>query len=215
MPMAAIKMQVNKRVETGKNPIKKLREVNDIPAVVYSKGAETLHIKVNTSEFIRVYKLAGGTALLELDLEGEKIPAIIKDLQRHPVKDQILHIDFQKLNMDEKIKLTIPVVLVNRDSIRLQPSILMQLLDQVEVECLPAHIPNTADVNVQDMDFNTPMLVKDLDIASNENITILRDLDDVVCTLTEPSMIEEDEEDEETLLSDEEVTEETEEETEE
>ncbi|MFA5576176.1 MAG: 50S ribosomal protein L25 [Tissierellaceae bacterium] len=199
--MAAIKMQVNKRTDIGKNSIKKLRKDNEIPAVVYSKGAETVHIKVNSSEFSRVYRLAGGTALLELELEGEKIPAIVKDLQRHPVKNEILHIDFQKLNMDEKIKLTIPVVLVNRDSIRLQPSILMQLLDQVEVECLPAHIPNTADVDVQDMDFNTPILVKDLDIAKDENITVLRDLDDVVCTLAQPSMAVEDEEEEETSIS--------------
>jgi len=201
MPMAAIKMQVNKRTDIGKNSIKKLRKDNEIPAVVYSKGAETVHIKVNSSEFSRVYRLAGGTALLELELEGEKIPAIVKDLQRHPVKNEILHIDFQKLNMDEKIKLTIPVVLVNRDSIRLQPSILMQLLDQVEVECLPAHIPNTADADVQEMDFNTPILVKDLDIAKDENITVLRDLDDVVCTLAQPSMAVEDEEEEETSIS--------------
>ncbi|MFA7410712.1 MAG: 50S ribosomal protein L25 [Tissierellaceae bacterium] len=199
--MAAIKMQVNKRTDIGKNSIKKLRKDNEIPAVVYSKGAETVHIKVNSSEFSRVYRLAGGTALLELELEGEKIPAIVKDLQRHPVKNEILHIDFQKLNMDEKIKLTIPVVLVNRDSIRLQPSILMQLLDQVEVECLPAHIPNTADADVQEMDFNTPILVKDLDIAKDENITVLRDLDDVVCTLAQPSMAVEDEEEEETSIS--------------
>ncbi len=198
--MATIKLGIENRTGLGKNKVDKIRDEEMIPAVVYARGEENIIAKVDESEFVKVYRAAGSSTLVELNLDGEKIPVIIKDVQRHPVKNQILHIDFQKLNMKEKIKVTVPVVLVNRDSIRLQPSILMQLLDQVEVECLPSHMPNTADVDVEDMDFATPILVKDLDIAQNENITILRDLDDVVCTLSQPSTIEEDEETEEESL---------------
>lgn len=185
--MTALKMQIEKRTEVGKNALKELRKDNIIPGVIYGKDEENLNVKVDLAEFLRVSGAGGTSSVLELDLEGETIPVIIKDLQRHPVKDQILHIDFQKLNMSEKVRLTIPVTLLNRDSIKLQPSVLMQLLDQIEIECLPAHIPSAAEVDVQDMDFSTPIMVKDLDIASNENITILRDLDDVVCTLSQPS----------------------------
>lgn len=197
--MTAIKMQIQKRTEYGKNLVKKIRKDNIIPAVVYSRGGETASVSVDSAEFLRVYKSAGSSSLLSLELEGETIPAIIKEIQRHPVKNQILHVDFQKLNMDEKVRMTVPIVLVNRDSIKLQPSILMQLLDQIEIECLPTDIPNGAEVDVENMDFTTPMLVKDLDIANNENITILRELEDVVCTLTQPSINREDE-DEETSI---------------
>ncbi|MBU5313225.1 50S ribosomal protein L25 [Tissierella carlieri] len=197
--MTAIKMQIQKRTESGKNLVKKIRKDNIIPAVVYSRGGETASVSVDSAEFLRVYKSAGSSSLLSLELEGETIPAIIKEIQRHPVKNQILHVDFQKLNMDEKVRMTVPIVLVNRDSIKLQPSILMQLLDQIEIECLPTDIPNGAEVDVENMDFTTPMLVKDLDIANNENITILRELEDVVCTLTQPSINREDE-DEETSI---------------
>lgn len=193
--MSAITMQIEKRTDVGKNEIKKLRVKNQIPAVIYSRGEETIHASVDNIEFARVYKIAGSTSVINLDLEGKSLPVIIKDIQRHPIKNQILHVDFQKLNMDEKIKITLPIVLLNRDSINLQPSVLMQILDQVEIECLPGDIPNAAEVDVQHMDFTTPIMVKDLDIASDDKVTILRDLEDVVCTLTEPSIAEETDED--------------------
>jgi len=180
-------MQIEKRSEIGKNVVDKMRENHTIPAVIYSKGEESVHVSINEIEFLRVYKSAGSSSLLGLQLEGETIPAIIKEIQRHPFKNQILHVDFQKLNMNEKIKMTIPIILVNRDSIKLQPSILMQLLDQIEIECLPNNIPNGAEIDVEDMDFTTPILVKDLDIAKDENVVILRDLEDVVCTLAQPN----------------------------
>lgn len=185
--MSALKLQIERRAEVGKNTAKEVRKENKIPAVIYGKGEENIHVKVDLSEFLKVNRAAGISAVLDLDLEGETIPVIIKEVQRHPLKDQILHVDFQKLNMHEKVRLTVPIVLLNRDSIKLQPSVLVQLLDQIEIECLPAHIPGAAQVDVQYMDFTTPITVGDLDIASNENITILRDLDDIVCTLTQPS----------------------------
>lgn len=198
--MASIKMQIGRRTETGKNFVDKMRVNNIIPGVVYSRGGETVHISIDNAEFARVYRIAGASSLLELNLDGEMIPAIIKEIQRHPFKNQVLHVDFQKLNMDEKIKITIPVILINRDSIKLQPSVLMQQIDQIEIECLPGDIPHGAQIDVQDMDFVTPMYVKDLDIANNENIEILRDLDELVCALSEPIIIEDDEDLDEDLL---------------
>lgn len=197
--MAEIKMHIEKREKIGTNKVNKLRANDTIPAVLYSKGEETQHVSVSKAEFIKVYRIAGTTSLLTLELDGEKIPAIIKEVQRHPVKDEYLHIDLQKLNMNEKIKLTIPVVLLNRDSIRIQPSVLVQQLDEVEVECLPTHIPSTADVDVQDLDFETTIFVKDLDVAKMDDITVLNDLEEVVCSLTEPAAYEEDDEDAEEI----------------
>lgn len=203
--MAAIKMKIEKREETGSNKVNKMRANDTIPAVLYSKGVETQHVSINKPEFIKVYRAAGTTSLLTLNLDGEEIPAILKEVQKHPVKEEFLHVDIQKLNMDEKIKLTIPVVLLNRDGIKLQPSVLVQQLDEIEVECLPSYIPSTAEVDVENIDFETTFLVSDLDVASIEEVTILTELDEVVCSLTEPTIYEDDEEIDEDL--DEEMTE--------
>lgn len=197
--MTQIKMQIQKRAEKGSNASGKMRAKDIIPGVVYSKGKETVHVAVNKLEFEKVYRVAGTTSLLNLELDGRSIPAIIKEVQRHPFKSEVLHVDFQELNMNEKVKITIPVVLLNRDSIKTQPSVLVQQLDEIEVECLPSHIPSTAEADVQDMDFDTTIFVSDLDVAKDENITILGELDSVVCTLTEPSMSAEDEENEDEI----------------
>lgn len=198
--MAQIKMQIEKRTDKGSNVVNKMRAKGMIPGVLYSRGKETVHVVVNKPEFIRVYRKAGSTSLLELNLDGVTIPAIIKDIQRHPYKEEVLHIDLQELNMDEKIKITIPIVLLNRDIIKIQPSVLMQQIDEIDVECLPGDIPNTAEADVRDMELFDAITIADLDIAKNEKIEILEDLDTVVCTLTEPSY---DEEEEDELLDDE------------
>ncbi len=202
--MATVKMQIEKRDQTGSNKVRKMRASDSIPAVLYSRGAETRHVSIKKAEFLKVYRSAGSTSLLTLDLDGEKIPAIIKEVQKHPFKEEYLHIDLQELKMDEKIKITIPVVLLNRDSIHIQPSVLAQQIDEIEVECLPSYIPSTAEVDVEFIDFDTSMYVRDLDVASIEEVTILNDLDEVVCSLTEPTIYEEEED---LLDEDEEMTE--------
>lgn len=199
--MTSPKIKVENRLAVGSNKINKIRVKNLIPGVIYKRGEDTRHIQVDDSEFRKVYRVAGTTSVIDLELDGEVHPVIIKDLQSHPVKNQYLHIDFQELNMDEKLKVLVPINLINRDNIQLQPSVLTQLLNEVEVECLPSDIPSTADVDVAEMDFAAPKLVEDLDIASNEKISILTELDTVVCTLSEPSM-EEEEELEDDMLED-------------
>lgn len=180
-------MKVELRQDVGSNKVRKLRNNNILPGVIYSRGKDTKVVGVNSAEFIKVFKDAGSSSIIYLDLNGESIPVIAKDVQRHPLSGHVTHIDFQRLKMDEKIKMNIPVVLLNRDNIKLQPSLLLQLLDQVEIECLPSYIPKTADINVEDMDFTTPKFVKDTDIASMEGITVLTNLDEPVCSLSPPA----------------------------
>lgn len=199
--MSSIALKVESRGDIGSNKVKKLRANNIIPGVVYCRGEETKEIALSFSEFTKAYKQAGLSSIIDLKLGGETLPVVIKEIQRHPFKGQITHIDFQKVSMSEQIKMTIPIVLINRDNIRLQPSVLVQQMDQVEIECLPGDLPKSADVDVVDLDFSKPVYVKDLDIAKNEKITILSGLDEIVCSLTSPVKSDEGEEEEEATAS--------------
>lgn len=192
--MAAIKIQVESRPEIGKNKVDKIRQNNFIPGVLYGKGEGATHIKVDTREFEKVYREAGTSTLIDLMLDGKTSPALIKEVQTHPYKNQYLHVDFQLLDMDEKVRLTVPINLIGRENITHQPSILIQQLDEIEIECLPAHIPDSIDVDVSNIDFATPIFISDLEIYKNEDITILRDPEDVIASLVEPTMEEEIEE---------------------
>ena len=174
------------RKETGKNTVNKIRKENKVPGVVYKKNEKNVSISVDVVPFEKAYQDLGNTGLLELDIEGDKKTVIIKDVQYHPYKNIILHVDFQEVAMDEALRVFVPIVLEGRDEVILQPSVINQNLDEVEVECLPKDIPSSANVNVVNMEYNDTKFVSDLDIAQDEKITIINELDEVVCTLLEP-----------------------------
>lgn len=195
--MSDKRLLASEREEIGKNKVKDVRNEKMVPGVVYSKGIETKQLKVDTIDFVKLFRVVGTSSIMELDLEGEIVPVIVKQVQRHPVKGNVIHIDFQRIDMKQKLKITVPVYLLHRDSIVLQPSVLMQMLDEIEIECLPGDIPETVGIDVSKMDFITPLFVKDLELMDNEDVEILTDVESIICTLNEPSMEEEDEEDEE------------------
>jgi large subunit ribosomal protein L25 len=195
-------LKANLRGDIGSNKVKKLRKDALVPGIVYRRGEATRSFAVDEIEFTKLFRQVGTSALFELDLEGEKIPAIVKSVQRDPVKGNVIHIDLQKLDMEQRIKLQVPITLLNRDSIALQPSILMQMMDTVEIECLPGDIPESVGIDVSGMDFNTPLLVKDLEIMKDDKLTVLTDHEQVICSLNPPSVAIEVAEDEETPAPD-------------
>ena len=195
--MAEIVLQAQKREATGKNKVNKLRNEELVPAVIYAKGEENINVQVTSREFEKVLKKAGTSTIITLDFGDEKKDVLIKAYQNHPFKNIFLHVDFQAINQNETIRVQVPVVLVGRDDIRVEPSVLVQNIDVVEVECLPRYIPQTADVEVSDLQIGDNRTVADLDIAKVDDITILLEDDEVICSLQEPNEEEIPEEDEE------------------
>ena len=185
--MAEIVLQAQKREATGKNKVNKLRNEELVPAVIYAKGEENINVQVTSREFEKVLKKAGTSTIITLDFGDEKKDVLIKAYQNHPFKNIFLHVDFQAINQNEAIRVQVPVVLVGRDDIRVEPSVLVQNIDVVEVECLPRYIPQTADVEVSDLQIGDNRTVADLDIAKVDDITILLEDDEVICSLQEPN----------------------------
>lgn len=180
-----LKINAEARTEMGSNVSKKIRSAKMIPAVVYGREEETVHVSLEDSDFRKTYRESGAASIIGLNVDGEEIPVIIKETQKDPIKDIFLHVDFQKINMEETIRVVLPITLENRDDIKTQPSILIQQLDELEIESLPANLPGDIVVDVQDMEIGDSIEVGDLEMAKDENITILRDLDDVICSLSE------------------------------
>ena len=185
--MAELVLQAEKREATGKNKVNKLRAAELIPGVIYAKDEENINVQVTTRDFEKVLRQAGTSTIITLDFGGEKKDVLIKAYQNHPFKNQFLHVDFQAINQNEAIRVQVPVVLVGRDEIRVEPSVLVQNIDVVEVECLPKYIPQTADVEVSDLQIGDVRTIADLDIAKVDEITILEEDDEVICSLQEPN----------------------------
>lgn len=195
--MAELVLQAQNREANGKNKVNKLRNEELIPGVVYGKDEENINVQFSSRDFEIILRQAGTSTIISLDIDGEKKDVLIKDFQTHSFKNQYLHVDFQAINQNETIRVTVPVVLVGRDAIRVEPSVLVQNIDEIEVECLPKYIPQTAEIEVSDLQLGENKTVADFDIAKDENITILAEEDEVVCSLQEVNEEEVSEEGEE------------------
>ncbi|MFM1572657.1 50S ribosomal protein L25 [Helcococcus ovis] len=184
--MSELKLNAELREGKGTGVSRKLRREELVPAQLYQREKENINLQVVAKELDKVIIEAGTSTIITLVVNGEEKNVLIKDFQRHPFKNQYLHVDFLGVNMNETLRVSVPVVLLNRDEIRLQPSVLMQQLEEIEIETLPKNMPSEVILDVENMEYNDVFYVKDLSIVNDENITILTDLEEVVCTLLEP-----------------------------
>ena len=180
------KLKLNLRDGKGKNKVDKMRRDSMVPGVVYGNNKEPRNVTVIEKELVKIIEEAGTSNIIDVDLDGDSFKVLFKEIQNHPFKNKVLHFDMFEVNMTEKIRVSIPVVLEGRDEIRVQPSILFQHLDEVEIEVLPGDLPSDAIVNVVEMQIGDTYTVADLDIAKNDKIEILTEMDTAVATLSEP-----------------------------
>ncbi|KPU27522.1 hypothetical protein TR13x_05505 [Caloranaerobacter sp. TR13] len=191
--MAAPKLNVELRYEGGRRYSIKLRKDGFIPGVIYGHNKETKSIKLNEVETLKVLKRFGSGSTVNLSLNGEVIPAIIKEVQKDIIKDNLLHIDFQQLSEDEEIKVFVPVVLSGKGKVESSTTIIQQQIMELEIRCLPKYIPTTVEVDVSNLKFGDSITVGDLKLG--DNIEILHDENEVIASLTANSKYEELEDD--------------------
>lgn len=174
------------RENTGSGANKKIRREELIPAVLYQRDEENQNLTVVAKEFDKVLAAAGTSSIVTLNIEGTQKKVLIKDFQRHPYKNMFLHVDLLGVNMNEKLRVNVPVVLLNRDEIYVQPSVLNQVLSEIEVECLPSDIPAQVEIDVQKMEYGDSFTVADLVLENPDKVEVLTDSEELVCSLQEP-----------------------------
>lgn len=201
--MNTYKLQAEKRVAHGSNANKKIRKEELVPAVLYQKDEENVNLQLVAKDLDKVVAEAGTSAIVTLSFDGTEKKVIIRDYQRHPFKNMFLHVDFLGVNMNETLKVSIPVVLLNRDEVIVQPSVLMQGLNELEIEALPSDIPAQIEFDVQNLQIGDVVTVSELEIP--EGVTVLNDAEEMIASLSEPKEEELDEEIEDVDAADVEV----------
>ena len=181
--MATPILKLNIREAVGSNKVSKGRKEGNIPGVVYSKNEETKNIYIDEREMEKFVNQHGLSGRIGLNIEGAKSFAIIKDIQRSSIKNKLLHVDFQTLDENEKIKMLIPINIVNREKIESGDKILQILTNEVEIQTYPKHIPDNIELDVIKLQEKDSLTLEDLNIASDENIEILTDMDSVIATI--------------------------------
>ena len=188
--MATAKLSASARTGAGKGASRELRRNGQIPAVIYGHGREPQSLAIPSREFERMLEhIAFETTVIELGLDGKTSRTLIREIQRHPFKKQILHVDFQELVAGEKILVHIPLVLVGTSEGVRSGGILNQVLNDLEVRVDPADIPNHIDVDVSGLTLGHAIHVADLKLPAG--IEVLNDSEETVVTCAAPKTHEE------------------------
>jgi large subunit ribosomal protein L25 len=142
-------LKAEARTVLGKK-VHKLRKEGLLPCNVYGKGLNSHSLQITLSDFVAVYKEAGETGLVDLEYDGKKKPVLIKNIQMNHATRMLLHIDFYQVNLKEKIKTLVPIVLIGEaKAVTDKVGMLLQNLSDVEIEALPDHLPEHIEGNVE------------------------------------------------------------------
>jgi len=191
--MASVELKAKARTETGKGIARQTRREGFFPAVLYGEGEEPQALSVDNKDFYPVIRTAAGeNVILDLKIEGAKndsCKAIIRDIQYHPVRRDILHVDFQHISMTKMITVNVPVEIVGESvGVKVDGGILDFVLREVEVECLPVNIPDVIRVDVSELEIGNSIQVRDLAV---EDARIAADPEATVITIGAPTVVEE------------------------
>jgi len=184
--MASANLAAKARDNSGKGVSRKLRGEGRVPAVVYGHGRDPLSLSINTRELERLLDhIAAESTVIDLDIDGKPSRTLIREIQRHPFKRQILHVDFQELVAGEKISVSVPIVLVGvPDGVRMDGGILDISMRELEIEVDPSNIPNHVEIDVTKLTIGSSVHVRDIPLP--EGVEVLDDLDASVCVVSAP-----------------------------
>lgn len=143
-----------KREIKGK-AVKKLRNQGLTPAVIFGADIESIDIKINTNDFVRLYNKAGDTTLIDIKIEEDKNQKVlVKDISYDPIKDTISHVAFYKPNLNQTTNANIPLEVINKennDLLKSNQAVLITLFDQIEVSALPQDLPHSFEIDVSEL----------------------------------------------------------------
>jgi len=195
-----IELKTNIRTTVGNGPARRLRQTGQIPAVLYGPKTESVLLSVNKNDLDLVLKKGrSGQIILNLVIQnnGETYtrPAMIKELQVHPVSRNYLHIDFYEIDMDRKITVGVQVVITGTSVGVERGGILQIIRRELEVKCLPFEVPESIEIDVTDLDMGDSVHVKD--ISLDGEVEFLGESNLTVVTILMPKIEEEPEAEEE------------------
>jgi large subunit ribosomal protein L25 len=174
------------RTETGKGAARKLRAAKQVPGVVYGHQRKPQSLALDARDLQKMLdRVSADTTVFELRIDGSSSRTLIRDIQRHPFRREILHIDFQELVAGELVTVDIPLVLVGTPAgVRLSGGMLDQVLRTISVEVDPGNIPNHIDVDVSNLDLHESIHVRDLKLPAG--VEVLENEGETICVVAPP-----------------------------
>jgi large subunit ribosomal protein L25 len=185
MKMTVLKADL--RIGLTKSTSKDLRKRGRVPAVIYSADAINQNIHIDQIEFNQVVREQGRNSLLQVQVSGgEVIPVMIKEVQKHQLKEQLIHVDFKKVNINEPVTTTVPISLLGEAQGVRNGGVMQFQLRQLHIRCLPSEIPDSVPIYISDLQIGESACVGDLDIP--DNVELQHESDEVIVSIAAPRM---------------------------
>lgn len=187
--MASAQLNATPRSDVGKGVARSLRREGRIPAVIYGHAREPQPLAIDQRELDRLLShIAAESTVIELTFDGGTSRTLIREIQRHPFKPQILHVDFQELVAGEKVTVDVPIILGGvPEGVRAEGGILDQTMRELTIHVDPANIPNHIDVDVSALGIGDSVHVSDLSLP--EGVEVLDDEDATICVVSAPRAV--------------------------
>lgn len=190
--MAEVKLQVTKRDEAGKGVARRARAAGKVPGVVYGRGMDPVSVEVDRRQFIQALQTdAGMNVLLGLDIDGDTITTLPRQLQRDPVRGTLLHADFVKVDLTVEVEAEVPLHLVggeNAPGVR-EGGVLEHPMFMILVKCLPTEVPESVEADVSALNIGDSLRISDL--SPTGNYQFVQDPGSVVASVAQPVSEEE------------------------
>jgi|LGVF01.1.fsa_nt_gb large subunit ribosomal protein L25 len=198
-------LNVKKRTEIGKNKVNKMRAEGVIPGVVYGHGAETLHISLPTKDIEKFLDSNAIGAKAELKIGRKKQAAVLKDVQRNPVTRFVEHVDFQMLKAGEKIKIQIPIHVINKESVEDKRTVVQETMHDIEITALPKDLIDSITVDIEGKIAGEQIVIADIQALIPDGVEINEEADKIVVSIIGKSETSDEEEEETTTTIEEQL----------
>jgi len=179
------KLNASVRTVTGKK-VKTLRKQGIMPSSIYGHGFEPISIQINDKEMEAIFSHTGESGLVDLILDGQTLPVLFRNPQYHPVMGTLCHIDCYKVNLKEKITTFVPLEFVGESDAVKAGNVLVEAVNEVEVEALPADLPEKIEVDISKLvNIDSEITIADL-IFDKSKVEIKNEVTQVVVKVEEP-----------------------------
>ena len=187
--MATVSFTAQPRDTSGKGAARTLRARGQIPAVIYGHDRQPQSLALNARDLDKMLgHIQAESTVIEVTVGGVTSKTLIREIQRHPIKRQILHVDFQALVAGEKVTVNIPITLVGiPEGVKLEGGVMEQPLRELEIEVDPSNIPDHVELDVSNLKIGDSLHVSDIKLA--EGVTILDDPETSVAVVAAPRAV--------------------------
>lgn len=180
--MDRLKLKAELREEVGSRPARRLRADGEVPAVLYGHHHAPVALQVNSKD---IRHIVGKNALVDVEFGTDMEITVLKGLQRDALGRDYLHADFQVVDLDERINISVPIHLEGTGEIARKGGVLQRILHEVDIECLPTEIPEYLSLDVSMLEIGDAVTVENL--VLNTNLTVLTPAHEVIATISAPS----------------------------